>query len=100
MRCQELLATLNEFVDGEIRSALCREFQEHLAECKTCRIVIDNIRHTIGLFRAGRAPSLPPGLHHQILLEIRERWTVRPTKTIGLSRLHPMNQTFDEENFP
>lgn len=74
MKCQELLGALNEYVDGETQSALCRALQEHLAGCNPCRIVVDNIRQTITLYRAGQAVPLPAGVHEKIHSILQERW--------------------------
>ena len=65
MRCDELLSALNEYLDGDTRSALCQALQEHLANCNSCRVVIDNIRQTITLYRVGEASPLPAGLHEK-----------------------------------
>ena len=75
MKCQELLSALNDYVDGDTRSALCRALQEHLADCGSCRVVIDNIRQTITLYRAGETMPLPTGLHERF---------VRSCKNAGL----------------
>jgi predicted anti-sigma-YlaC factor YlaD len=74
MKCEELLAALNEYVDGEQQSALCQALQEHLVHCNPCQIVIDNIRHTITLYRAGEAVLLPAALHEQLRSLLREQW--------------------------
>ena len=74
MKCQELLGALNDYIDGETRSALCQLLQEHLTECDPCRIVIDNIRQTIMLYRAGLAMPLPAELHEKLRLLMRNRW--------------------------
>ncbi len=75
MKCQELLDTLNDYVDGETQSALCEALREHLAECNPCRIVIDNIRQTITLYRAGEAMPLPDELHEKLRSLMRARWS-------------------------
>jgi len=74
MQCKELLGALNEYVDGETQSALCRALQEHLADCNPCRIVVDNIRQTITLYRAGKAVTLPVGLHERLHAVLRQKW--------------------------
>ena len=74
MRCRELLRALNEYLDGETQSALCQALREHLADCNTCRIVIDNIRQTITLYRDSKETPLPTGLHGRILAIMRKRW--------------------------
>ena len=87
MKCQELLRALNEHLDGETQSALCQALQEHLADCDTCRIVIDNIRQTITLYRNSEEASLPTGLHERILAIVRNRWAAKLRGT-------PQRETF------
>jgi predicted anti-sigma-YlaC factor YlaD len=84
MKCPELLGALNDYVDGETQSALCRMLQKHLADCKSCRVVIDNIRQTITLYRAGEAMRLPTGLHEQIRSIMHDRWAAQFPSTDGL----------------
>ena len=75
MKCQEFLGALNDYVDGDARSALCRALQEHLADCVQCRIVIDNVRQTITLYRASERMPMPTGLHEAIRSVMHDRWT-------------------------
>jgi predicted anti-sigma-YlaC factor YlaD len=82
MQCQELLSHLDEYVDGETQSALCRALREHLAGCESCRVVVDNIRQTITLYRAGARVSFPPGLHERLCAIMRQQW----------AELHPLTK--------
>lgn len=74
MNCDELLAALNDYVDGDIDPGLCDRLQEHLAGCNPCQIVIDNIRKTITLYKAGQPVELPAELHLTLCRVLRERW--------------------------
>jgi hypothetical protein len=74
MKCEELLAGLNDVVDGDQASALCQALREHLARCNPCQIVIDNIRQTITLYKAGEIVPLPDELHEQLCGVLRARW--------------------------
>jgi RNA polymerase sigma-70 factor (ECF subfamily) len=74
MKCEELLAALNQYVDGEIDPGICDSFQHHLRECNPCQIVVDNIRQTIRLYRAEEPFELPPTLHHRLARLLREKW--------------------------
>jgi predicted anti-sigma-YlaC factor YlaD len=74
MKCEELMAALNDYVDGEQQSAICKALRDHLAHCNPCQIVIDNIRQTITLYRGGEVVPLPPALHQQLCSALRERW--------------------------
>jgi RNA polymerase sigma-70 factor, ECF subfamily len=74
MKCEELLAALNQYVDGELEPGICSPFQEHLKDCNPCRVVIDNIRHTIKLYKADKQFELPPALHERLSRLLREQW--------------------------
>jgi len=82
MRCEELLATLNQYVDGDVDPGICEPFQEHLRGCNPCQIVVDNIRQTIRLYKAEEQYQLPPSLHERLSRVLRERWKA-PIDTDG-----------------
>ena len=77
MKCEELLASLNEYVDGDLDPGICGPFQEHLSGCNPCQIVVDNIRQTIKLFKAAEHYDLPAALHQQLSRVLRERWKAK-----------------------
>jgi anti-sigma factor RsiW len=77
MKCDELLKALNEYVDGTIDPAVCSQFEEHLAGCNPCQIVVDNIRQTIALYKAGEPYPMPPGFQQLLRDTLRQRWRER-----------------------
>lgn len=74
MKCAELLAMLNEYVDGTVDPAICEEFEKHLAGCNPCQVVVDNIRQTITLYRNGKPYELPVEFHNRLHAALRQRW--------------------------
>ncbi len=74
MKCEDLLKILNEFVDGTADPAICAEFEQHMAGCNPCQVVVDNIRKTITLYRAGQPYELPAGFRERLHNALRERW--------------------------
>ena len=74
MKCEELLAILNEYVDGEIDAVLCEEFEKHMAGCNPCQVVVDNIRKTIMLYQNGQPYELPVKFRSRLRAALRERW--------------------------
>lgn len=74
MKCQDLLKQLGEYVDGTIDPELCREFEQHLAGCTTCEVVIDNLKKTITIFKAGQPYELPLPFRSKLHEAIRARW--------------------------
>jgi hypothetical protein len=85
MKCEELLAFLNEYVDGTVDPAVCEEFDKHMAGCDPCKVVVDNIRKTITLYRAGKPCGLPVEFGQRLQASIRQRWT----------ETHPTNHNSD-----
>jgi len=74
MNCEDLLKALNEYVDGEVDSAICEKFKEHLAGCDPCQVVVDNIRHTIMLYRDGQPYDMPPEFTQTMSDLLRQQW--------------------------
>jgi len=75
MKCKDLLKALNEYVDGNIDPAICDEFQNHLAGCHPCQIVVDNVRQTISLYRRGEPYEMPAKFHARLHNQLREKWS-------------------------
>jgi hypothetical protein len=74
MKCAELLAALNEYVEGTVDPAICEEFEKHMAGCNPCQIVVDNIRQTIVLYKEGKPYELPVKFRHQLHSALRQKW--------------------------
>lgn len=74
MKCEELLAMLNEYVDGGIEPGVCEEFGQHLEGCNPCQVVVDNIRQTITLYRDGQPYELPVAFRNRLHSSLRARW--------------------------
>jgi anti-sigma factor RsiW len=74
MTCEELLEALNEYVDGSQLAEICEEFSQHLAGCNPCQVVVDNIRETISLFRAGQPYEMPEGFRERLQSSLKSRW--------------------------
>jgi hypothetical protein len=74
MNCDDLLKTLNDYVEGDIDPGVCRQFEEHLAGCNPCQVVIDNIRQTIALYKAGERYPMPEEFCARLHSGLRQRW--------------------------
>lgn len=74
MKCDDLLKALNDYVDGRIDPAVCERFESHLAGCNPCQIVVDNIRQTITLYKAGEPYELPEEFRNELRLSLRDKW--------------------------
>ncbi len=77
MKCEDLLKTLNDYIDGQIDPAICDEFEQHLAGCNPCQIVVDTIRKTITLYRIGEPYEMPMEFGARLRRTLREQWSTR-----------------------
>jgi predicted anti-sigma-YlaC factor YlaD len=65
-KCEALLGSLSDYVDGSLRQELCREIEEHMAGCENCRVVVDTLKKTVFLYHSTSGEdAVPP--------EVRER---------------------------
>jgi anti-sigma factor RsiW len=74
MKCEDLLRAMNDYVDGNIDPGICEQFEQHLAGCNPCQVVVDNIRKTITLYKAGQPYEMPAAFHQRLRAAIREKW--------------------------
>ena len=74
MKCEELLKQLNEYVDGTVDPGICAELERHMAGCNPCQVVVDNIRKTITLYRAGVPYELPLEFRERLHQALRAKW--------------------------
>ena len=74
MKCEDLLKILNDYIDGDIDESFCTEFQKHLSECDPCRVVVDNIRKTITLYKDDSVFEFPCECHDKLHRMLREKW--------------------------
>ncbi len=59
-QCQELLASLSDYVDGNLSKEFCEELERHLSECENCRVVVNTTRKTIELYKSMEEPNPLP----------------------------------------
>jgi anti-sigma factor (TIGR02949 family) len=64
--CRALLASLSDYIDGDLSEDLCAEIERHIAGCENCQVVVDTLKKTIYIYRTvSTRPSIPS--------EVRER---------------------------
>jgi anti-sigma factor RsiW len=79
MTCQELVAFLMDYLDGDLPEATRLHFEEHLAECTDCVAYLATYREAVRLGKAacaeaeGTAPPEVPEDLVQAVLSARRR---------------------------
>lgn len=72
--CRELLASLSDYIDGDLRDELCAEIERHMRDCPNCRIVVDTLQKTVELYHHETVLRPLPGdvrdrLYHRLELD-------------------------------
>ncbi|HOX36409.1 MAG TPA: zf-HC2 domain-containing protein [Candidatus Brocadiia bacterium] len=88
MKCEDLLRMLNDYVDGDIDPAICEDFEHHLQDCNPCKVVVDNIRKTIKLYRDGAEYEIPMRFRTRLHETLQEKWGQRPGSASEASEKH------------
>lgn len=69
--CRHLLASLSDYVDGDLDDSLCLALEAHLAECDNCRVVVDTLALTVKLYRETPLDSpLPDTVRSRLLTSL------------------------------
>lgn len=69
--CDKLLHQLSDYIDGTLEASICAELEAHLSDCSDCRVMVDTVRRTITLYRAGAVTELPSGVEQRLLQVLR-----------------------------
>jgi hypothetical protein len=77
MTYEELLRALNAVIDDESALALYTEFAEHLAGCNPCHLVVDNVRKTIRLYKAGEPYPMPEAFQERFRAALKAKWKAK-----------------------
>ncbi len=65
--CHDLLASLSDYIDGDLTPGLCAEIEKHMAGCQKCRIVVDTLRKTVYLYQEVQEPAeLPTNVRERL----------------------------------
>lgn len=77
-KCADYLDDLNAYLDGELDAGLCAEIEEHIGQCRNCRLMVDTMRMTVKLCReSGECSELPPELSKRLSNLLRSRWEAK-----------------------
>jgi predicted anti-sigma-YlaC factor YlaD len=75
--CAEFLAEFGDYLDGTANPELRAHLEEHLRECKTCRVIVDSTRKTIQIVTDHDTFTLSTGdiepMVSQVMTRIRSR---------------------------
>ncbi|RJQ66538.1 MAG: zf-HC2 domain-containing protein, partial [Desulfobacteraceae bacterium] len=50
--CRDLFARMSEYLDNELDGTVRRTIEQHLAQCRPCRVCLGTLQRTVSLCRA------------------------------------------------
>jgi anti-sigma factor (TIGR02949 family) len=71
--CDAVLQELGNYLDDEMAAELRAALELHLAECSTCRVIVDTTRRTIRIVTESRSFEVPDEISEQIIDRIMKR---------------------------
>ena len=73
LSCAEFLTEFGEYLDNAASPQLRAQLEEHLHECKTCRVIVDSTRKTIEIVTESETFFLPANAVEPIASSVMER---------------------------
>ena len=70
--CEELMDELGRLLEDEAPPELRRQLEEHLSDCRPCRVIADSTRSTVRIVTGCRSFELPPKLSAKIMAKLRD----------------------------
>ncbi len=69
MTCKEVLDSLSDYLDDDIREEVLTEMRHHIGSCTDCRAEFDTLTMTIRLYRHehGTPQMMPVGCHDRLV---------------------------------
>jgi anti-sigma factor RsiW len=77
MTCDELLAYLSSFLDGELDESLSAAARAHLATCQNCTVVLDTTRSTILIGKGEGQRIIPAERRAPLFRELQDAFLHR-----------------------
>ena len=71
LSCKDLLEELGDYLDDDLSANLRRELEDHLADCRPCKVVADSARQTVKIVTGCRSFELPPKFSAKIMAKIK-----------------------------
>jgi len=71
--CDQFLAQLGDFLEGEIASDIRRQLEAHLAYCRTCQVLFDSTTKAVKIVTDSGSFALPGDVAELLLEKIMSR---------------------------
>jgi len=71
--CDQFLAQLGDYLEGEIASEVRRQLETHLAHCRTCQVLFDSTTKAVKIVTDSGSFALPSNVAELLLEKIMSR---------------------------
>lgn len=71
--CDDVIAELSSFVDGELDEQVRRHVESHLRDCRTCTAIYDSTRKSLRIVTDTGTFEVPADLSGKIMTRLRSR---------------------------
>jgi anti-sigma factor (TIGR02949 family) len=75
MSCKKVQKLLSDFLDDDLKEAVCEDIRKHLDDCPDCMVQVDSVKKVIRLFREATDSKMPVDIQirlHDVLKRARE----------------------------
>ena len=59
MSCKKVQELLSEYLDDDLKEAVCEDIQKHLGDCPDCQVHVDSVQKVIHLYREATDTECP-----------------------------------------
>lgn len=73
MNCKTLHKNLIFFLEGDLAPEKMKEFQSHLAECKSCAAFAQELKLTLGIIEQEKKPAVNPYFYTRLKAKLENR---------------------------
>lgn len=87
--CEDLLAQISAYLDGDLNAATCERIEQHAQTCPECARVIADFRATTGICRKAAEAPLPDAVRAKAQERVRELLVRGPRSAVRRSEEAP-----------
>ncbi len=73
LNCDDIIAELSSFVDGELDEQVRRHVEDHLRDCRTCTAIYDSTSKALRIVTDSGTFEVPADLTGKIMERLRSR---------------------------
>jgi predicted anti-sigma-YlaC factor YlaD len=71
--CKEVVELLGDYLENDVAVDLRADLESHLAQCHTCRVILDSTRKTIRIVTESRSFDVPDEFSERMIAKIMKQ---------------------------